>query len=129
MEPSEYESIARLEGTHWWYVGMRNISAALLAEAALPAEAVILDAGGGPGGPSAFLQRYGKVVGLDLAKEAVELARTHEGLVVVRGSVGMLPFADGSFDLVTSFDGLYHRAVGDDGAAAREAAGGLSGGG
>ena len=122
MEPSEYESIARLEGTHWWYVGMRRISAALLAGANLRADAVILDAGCGPGGTSALLQRYGKVVGLDLAKEAVELARKHEGLAVVRGSVGTLPFADGSFDLVTSFDVLYHRAVGDDGAAVREAA-------
>jgi len=122
MEPEEYEAIARLEATHWWYEGMRHISAALLRDVNLPPGATILDAGCGPGGTSAYLSRYGRVVGLDLAKEAVNLARRHESLAVVRGSVSTLPFADSSFDLVTSFDVLYHRAVGDDGAAVAEVA-------
>jgi SAM-dependent methyltransferase len=38
----------------------------------------------------------------------------------VRGSVLSLPFAEASFDLVTSFDVLYHRWVEDDAAAVRE---------
>jgi hypothetical protein len=50
MEPSEYESIARLEGEHWWYKGMRQITAALLRDIDLPDGATILDAGCGPGG-------------------------------------------------------------------------------
>jgi SAM-dependent methyltransferase len=59
---------------------------------------------------------------LDLAKAAVDLARRHEELAIVRGSVGDLPFVKNSFDLVTSFDVLYHRAVGDDAAAVKEVA-------
>ena len=122
MEPSEYEAIARLESSHWWYQGMREISASLLSELKLPANARVLDAGCGPGGTSAYLTRYGSVVGLDVAEAAVDLARRHTELTVVHGSVTALPFADGSFDLVTSFDVLYHRAVGDEGAAVAEAA-------
>jgi SAM-dependent methyltransferase len=40
--------------------------------------------------------------------------------VFLRGSVSALPFRDASFDVVVSLDVLYHRAVADDLAAARE---------
>ena len=46
MEPAEYEVMAAVEDRHWWYSGMRAISAAWL-DAAVPvgADYRILDAG------------------------------------------------------------------------------------
>jgi SAM-dependent methyltransferase len=115
MEPNEYTTMAAVELQHWWYGGMRAINAALLNRVfAGRHDLRILDAGCGTGGDALFLQRYGTVVGLDLAAAAIALARERIPGRLVRGSVLHLPFADQSFDLVTSFDVLYHRAVIDE---------------
>lgn len=123
MERVEYQVMAEVEDRHWWYGGMRAIAASLLDPAfADQRDLSILDAGCGTGGNLLFLQRYGTAYGIDLAPEALELAqaRTPQGLS--RASVVDLPFANASFDLVTSFDVLYHRAVADEKVALREAA-------
>lgn len=115
MEKHEYTTMAAVELQHWWYGGMRAINAALLERFLPPPHNLqILDAGCGTGGDALFLRRYGRVVGLDLAAEALALARQRLPGCLVRGSVVQLPFADQSFDLVTSFDVLYHRAVIDE---------------
>ncbi|MBI2939300.1 MAG: class I SAM-dependent methyltransferase [Chloroflexi bacterium] len=111
------------EQTHWWYVGMRAIAAALLdgrdrLRNGGPWE--ILDAGCGTGAGLLWLADYGRVTGLDLSGEALAYCRRRGLGRLVRGSIERLPFADESFDLATSFDVLYHRWVGDDGLALRE---------
>lgn len=117
--------MAAVEDRHWWYGGMRAIAAALLDPVYGSAPGWpglrILDAGCGTGGNVRFLQRYGRVLGVDLAAEALELGGRRLPGLLARGSVLELPFADASFDLVTSFDVLYHRAVIDEGQALREA--------
>ena len=121
MERAEYEVMAAVEAQHWWYGGMRSIAAALIDPIyGERHDARILDAGCGTGGNGQFLGRYGRVVGLDLAPEALGPAWARLPGALARCSVSELPFADNSFDLVTSFDVLYHRGVPDEQTALRE---------
>ncbi len=120
MKPEEYPRMAEAEGRQWWYVGMRAITAALLGREPGGGERPsLLDAGCGTGENLVRLGQRHATVGVDLAPAAVDFCRAR-GQRVVRGSVLSLPFRDGSFDRVTSFDVLYHRWVEDDAAAVRE---------
>jgi SAM-dependent methyltransferase len=122
VKPEEYPRMAEAEGRQWWYVGMRAITAALLArESAGRERPSLLDAGCGTGENLVRLGARHATVGIDLAPAAVDFCRAR-GQRVVRGSVLSLPFRDGGFDRVTSFDVLYHRWVEDDAAAVRELA-------
>jgi SAM-dependent methyltransferase len=136
MNPAEYEAMYRLEDRLWWYTGMRRITAAALGErlsgAAGPLR--ILDAGCGTGGNLAWLTRvWGRsggrgagpqagwpAWGVDLSPLATAYCRRRGLTGVSRASVLELPFAEGTFDLVTSFDVIYHLGVADDVAALRE---------
>ena len=124
MEPSEYERIASLQSSHFWYRGLRALMRGALRDHARPAAPGaalrLLDAGCGPGGLLAALQRDGAATGLDLSPLALDLARRAGCRRLVRGSVGALPFAAGSFDAVVSADVLYHAAVADDAVALAE---------
>src|SRR3954454_4205766 len=115
MEREQYAIMARREEHHWWYAGMRRVALAVLERALRGRTGLrILDAGCGTGGTTVELRRFGDVVGVDLAWEALEPAR-HRGLrQLARGSVERLPFQDASFDAVTSFEVVYHLGVASD---------------
>lgn len=121
MRSSEYETMFRVEETHWWYRALHDLIFQAL-EAELPdwREKKILDAGCGTG---AILQRLGnpeKNVGIDLAPEAIEFCR-RRGLTNVRqGDINALPFDDASFDAVISSNAIYHEWVSDITAAMHE---------
>jgi SAM-dependent methyltransferase len=109
MQSEDYEYLYRLEENFWWFAGMREITAALLDPFLPPGPRLILDAGCGTGGNLEWLARYagnGHVIGIDLISTAIEFCskRNHEGLA--QASATDLPFADESFDLITSFDVL-----------------------
>jgi len=74
----------------------------------------VLDAGCGAGYGSAELARGAeRVVGMDLADDAVEFARAHyqaPNLSFERGSCTALPHAYASFDLVVAFEVIEHLA-------------------
>jgi SAM-dependent methyltransferase len=109
----EYRVMYELEDDFWWYAGMRRAVAALL-DRYVGRVGRVLDAGCGTGANLAFLARYGQPVGVDLSAEALQFAAQRRPDAIARGSVDALPFADGSFDLVTSFEVIYHLAVADD---------------
>ena len=122
MNREEYLRMFEAEERQWWYAGMRAIALALLAGKLSPDPVRrVLDAGSGTGVNLLALASYGRTVGVELSEDALALAR-RRGVTSVRGSVLSLPFGDGVFGLVTSFDVLYHRGVPDDSAAVREMA-------
>src|SRR5579864_731636 len=98
MEREQYAIMARREERHWWYTGMRRVAMAVLdAQLAGRRDLKLLDAGCGTGGTTLALERFGKVVGVDLAWEALEPARDRGLHLLARGSVERLPFATASF--------------------------------
>jgi SAM-dependent methyltransferase len=121
MEREQYAIMARREERHWWYTGMRRVALAVLDEYLDGRHALkLLDAGCGTGGTTVGLRRFGTVVGVDLAWEALEPARGRGLRSLTRGSIEQLPFASGSFDVVTSFEVVYHLGVGNDACAFEE---------
>lgn len=122
MERDQYELMFRQEERHWWYIGMRRIAQALLERYFQPTNGRpdLLDAGCGSGGTTVWLSRWGRVTGVDLMPEALGLARQRGLKRLLGASIEALPFSDGSFDLLTSFDVLYHLRVGDDSVALAE---------
>jgi SAM-dependent methyltransferase len=126
LNEAEYQNIYDSEERQWWYRGMRAISQALLEP---PLRALggkgralrLLDAGCGTGRNLDELASFGRATGIDLSPEALRFCRMR-GVSAVRAGLLALPFAEGTFDGVTSFDVVYHAWVTDDRAAVREMA-------
>ena len=116
MQPEQYAKMRSEEKLHWWYRGNRKAVRALLArrwrEHRLPRW---LDVACGTGGnlaePERLIGRSAQAFGLDLEPAALALTRSRGVPHVVRATLDDLPFAEGSFDLVTCFEALYHQGV------------------
>jgi ubiquinone/menaquinone biosynthesis C-methylase UbiE len=67
----------------------------------------ILDCGCGTGANVGMLGRFGRAYGFDLTETGLRLGRDAGRDRLVRASVTAVPFPNGLFDLVTSFDVLY----------------------
>ncbi len=121
MDPHEYTTIYTVEDRHWWYAGMQAITT-MLVETLYPgrSDLRILDAGCGTGAALGYLARFGVVTGGDISPLALGYCQARGLRRLAQASVMALPFAAAQFDLVTSFDVLYHRAVGDYRAALRQ---------
>jgi SAM-dependent methyltransferase len=115
MDRREYEAMARLESTLWWYRALHDkVIGALKGQLDANGTFALLDAGCGTGGllrelrlafPNATLS------GIDISEHAVRLARTVTDAEITRGSVASMPYAAASFDVITSMDVMYHRDV------------------
>ena len=114
--------MADLEGVQWWYVGMRRIARTLLAPLLVGERGKslrILDAGCGTGWNLQDLESFGLTYGIDLSPLAVSATRRRGGRVI-QGDVLRLPYASAGFDVVTSFDVLYHAWISNDDRAVKE---------
>jgi SAM-dependent methyltransferase len=119
MERAIYDQMRVLQQDHWWFAARREILSAEIARLPLPKPAQILEAGCGPGGNLAMLQRFGEVSAIEPDEASRTYAAERNG-VEVRG--GFLPQTapdfGKAFDLVACFDVIEH--VPDDaGAVAR----------
>lgn len=78
MHPGEYEAMSRVERSHWWYRGLRDLLTRLLEAERFPSPPRLLDAGCGTGENLrlfAELLRPAYLGGFDTAEEALALAR------------------------------------------------------
>jgi SAM-dependent methyltransferase len=107
-----YRRIFDAEEHHWWYVGMRELTGALLGDRATMPGSRLLDAGCGTGGFLRWMLDRGAfdtAAGVDLAASAVALARERVPEAdLCAAPLSALPFDDGAFDLVVSNDVLQH---------------------
>ncbi len=71
----------------------------------------VLDAGCGSGYGAAELAQHARTIALDVSQDAIAHARQnfpHPRTAYLQATCEMLPFADASFDLVTSFEVIEH---------------------
>ena len=111
MKTQDYADLYELEETFWWFVGMREITRALLDRNIASGAGRVLDAGCGTGGMMSPLTRYAadkQIVGIDFSETALRFCVQRQQRLLARASVSELPFADATFDLITSFDVLQH---------------------
>lgn len=106
-----YESVYRLQSSHWWYLGRKAFLEVLLSRVRKGGR--VLDAGCGPGALLGYLERYGETVGVDRHLPALVMARQQFAGPLVQGDLGRLPFRDGEFSLVVACEVLYHRNIPD----------------
>jgi SAM-dependent methyltransferase len=109
MNEPEYRAMYQLEADHWWYVGMRAVTAALVDPLPLPPAPRVLDAGCGTGYNLGWLRARGaEVTGVDAFPTALEFCRRRGERALARASIAALPFPDATFDMVVSFDVVSH---------------------
>lgn len=109
MTPEEYKFLYELEEHHWWFEGMRRITAALLDSRAPAKPLRILDAGCGTGFMLLWLARYSRsqdVFGVDISSNALRFCSARRKSSLVQSSLTNLPFPADTFDLITTFDVL-----------------------
>jgi SAM-dependent methyltransferase len=109
MRTEDFRDLYEVEEKLWWFAGMREISAALLDDFCAKNPQAVLDAGCGTGLNLKWLERYAAeraICGLDVEKTALDFCRERGENFLTQASATSLPFADESFDLITSFDVL-----------------------
>jgi SAM-dependent methyltransferase len=115
MQQHTYAIMRRVEESHWWFVGRRQIIRSFLERVVRElrldkrsATINILDVGCGTGANLEMLAQFGDAEGVDVSTEALSFCQAR-GLVKVKlGAAEALPYADSSFDLVTGLDVVEH---------------------
>jgi SAM-dependent methyltransferase len=108
MDQELMRATLAVEDDHWWYRGRRRIIGAELDRLPLPRPAEVLDAGCGSGRTLVELVQYGAVRGVELDADVATVARDRDLGEIVQGRLEELPWADGTFDLITCLDVIEH---------------------
>lgn len=116
MERHVFDSMARIDRDHWWFVGRRRIIAALIARfRPKPGPMRILEVGCGTGSNLEMLMQFGTVEAVEPDDHARAIAESRTGIRIVGGLLPDVPLEDGSYDLIVMLDVLEH--IPDDRAA------------
>lgn len=109
MERAAYDSMASIEGRHWWFVGRRAILADAIARGNPEKPFKILEIGSGTGGNLEMLSRFGEVTGVEPDAEARAFASAKSDATLVDGKLpNGLGLEPESYDFLAVFDVLEH---------------------
>lgn len=75
MREQLFDDLAVVEEKHWWHRSRLEMVAEEIRRMDLPEATVILDLGCGTGGTTRFLERYGRVIGIDYSELTIEHTR------------------------------------------------------
>jgi len=110
MNVVEYARLAACEDRLWHFAALHDHVRRALVRRGLAPGAPLLDAGCGTGGLLRRLRVWfpgADLRGLDCSPVAVELARRRAGCPIDDGSLLKLPYAGGSFEVITCVDVVY----------------------
>lgn len=108
MNPAEYERMYRYEDHYWWFVSRRELVESLVRQLPLPADAVIVDVGCGTGATAAQMQKYGRVIGVDISPLALAWSQQRGLSHLLLAAAEKLPIAVESVDVIIATDILEH---------------------
>src|ERR1043165_2981188 len=107
MKEHTYPIMFRVEQSHWWYTGRRQILASFLDDICrrvTDRRPRILDVGCGTGANLLMLSKYGDAEGVDVSEDALSFCHERGLKQVKLGAAEALPYDDGTFDLVPALD-------------------------
>lgn len=104
MEEQDYAVTHALEGTNWWFVGMRRLYLRWAGGASGP----VVDVGCGTGINLEAFERFGPTVGIDASPTALAFCRRRGRRALIEGDAVRLPVADASVGLLTAFGVIEH---------------------
>ena len=118
MQQHTYAIMRRVEASHWWFVGRREIIRSFLLRLVRDLKADrkpqdeqnlnILDVGCGTGANLEMLSEFGNAEGVDVSAEALSFCQARGLEKVKLGAAEALPYKNNSFDLVTGLDVVEH---------------------
>ena len=117
MQFEQYTYMFEAEDLHWWYVGNHeNFFSILQKKNILKNGIKVLDAGCGTGRWLQILKSAYDIseIGVDNREVALEYAKTRGNLQLVLEDLNNCIFKESTFDLITSFDVIYHLDVDDN---------------
>ena len=115
MNEREYEQMFKVEDRHWWYASLHELILEFVAKEQQSGRTLrILDAGCGTGRLCQLLEKFGEVEGCDLSQQAIAFSRARGLTAVSCADLNHADLGEERYDVVTSIDVLYHRAVAND---------------
>ena len=110
MDLATYAVEAKIEETHWWFVGRRHLFTEVFEQLRLPPDAAILDVGTGTGANLRLFRELGffHSAGVDSSVAAIDFCKSKGLGNPDLGDACSLPYRDGSFELVVATDVIEH---------------------
>lgn len=110
MDTSTYAVEAKVESTHWWFVGRRKLISKIITALNIPHDMPILDVGTGTGTNLRLLKdlRYTNVTGVDINETAIRFCLEKSLGKVKQGDICNLPFENNQFQLILATDIIEH---------------------
>lgn len=102
-----YEQYIEAARTHWWFKGREHVLLAIVSpQVTLDADALVVDVGSGPGGPTRRLFPTQRIVAADLSARVLESYSAANAVIVA--DAAHLPLKRGSVSAICAFDVLEH---------------------